>query len=162
MTRDYSLGEFLADRWAIYRSRWWPRTIPFDRVVATLRPNINTYRTEWSEDDGEWVGLVAEYPSLSWLAPTEAEALAGIKTLDAQVAADIILEGLHAEALEGFRIHVLADVHRMDRMWVGELAGIPGEPARAKTKRGVRRALRDEVIRVAELPDSADVRIMLT
>jgi hypothetical protein len=47
-------------------------------------------------------------------------------------------------------------------VWVGELAGIPGEPARAKTKRGVRCALRDEVIRATELPDSADVQIVLT
>ena len=26
-----------------------------------------TYRVEWSPEDGEYVGLVAEFPSLSWL-----------------------------------------------------------------------------------------------
>jgi hypothetical protein len=26
-----------------------------------------TYRVTWSEDDGEFVGLCAEFPSLSWL-----------------------------------------------------------------------------------------------
>ncbi|MGV7292077.1 antitoxin HicB, partial [Mycobacterium kansasii] len=26
-----------------------------------------TYRVEWSPEDGEWVGLCAEFPSLSWL-----------------------------------------------------------------------------------------------
>jgi hypothetical protein len=30
--------------------------------------------------------------------------------------------------LQGFRIHVLADVHRVDGMWVSELAGLPGQP----------------------------------
>lgn len=37
------------------------------------------YRVIWSEDDGEYVGLCSDYPSLSWLAPTEKEALEGIK-----------------------------------------------------------------------------------
>jgi len=46
-----------------------------------LRAGISTYRVEWPEDDNEWVGLVDEHPSLSWLATTEAEALAGINTL---------------------------------------------------------------------------------
>ncbi len=26
-----------------------------------------TYRITWSEEDGEFVGLCAEFPSLSWL-----------------------------------------------------------------------------------------------
>jgi predicted RNase H-like HicB family nuclease len=37
-----------------------------------------TYRVEWSPEDNEFVGLVAEFPSLSWLAPTHAEAMQGI------------------------------------------------------------------------------------
>ncbi len=36
------------------------------------------YRVKWSEDDQEYVGLCAEFPSLSWLAPTQREALEGI------------------------------------------------------------------------------------
>ena len=28
-----------------------------------------TYRVTWSEEDEEYVGLCAEFPSLSWLAP---------------------------------------------------------------------------------------------
>lgn len=36
------------------------------------------YRVEWSEEDGEFVGLCAELPGLSWLAPTQSEALVGI------------------------------------------------------------------------------------
>ncbi|BDD83624.1 hypothetical protein TPB0596_33870 [Tsukamurella pulmonis] len=38
-------------------------------------------RVVWSEEDGEFVGLADEFPSLSWLARTEAEALAGIQRL---------------------------------------------------------------------------------
>lgn len=38
-----------------------------------------TYRVIWSAEDGEHVGLCAEFPSLSWLAPTPARALAGIR-----------------------------------------------------------------------------------
>ena len=36
-----------------------------------------TYRVTWSADDEEYVGLCAEFPSLSWLGPTQEEAFAG-------------------------------------------------------------------------------------
>ena len=36
------------------------------------------YRVMWSEDDGEFIGLCAEFPSLSWLASTSEKALKGI------------------------------------------------------------------------------------
>lgn len=35
----------------------------------------------WSAEDGEFVGQVVEFPSLSWLAPTQAEALQGVANL---------------------------------------------------------------------------------
>ena len=38
-----------------------------------------TYRVTWSEDDSEYVGLCAEFPSLSWLAETPETALKGIR-----------------------------------------------------------------------------------
>ena len=34
-----------------------------------------TYRVTWSEEDEEYVGLCAEFSSLSWLAATPEEAL---------------------------------------------------------------------------------------
>ncbi|MYF86766.1 MAG: toxin-antitoxin system HicB family antitoxin, partial [Rhodospirillaceae bacterium] len=37
-----------------------------------------TYRITWSSEDGEHVGLCAEFPSLSWLAPTPEKALSGV------------------------------------------------------------------------------------
>lgn len=40
-----------------------------------------TYRVTWSPDDGEYAGLCAEFPSLSWLATTAEEAFSGIRVL---------------------------------------------------------------------------------
>jgi len=40
-----------------------------------------TYRLTWSEDDGEYVGLCAEFTSFSWLDSTPERALAGIRKL---------------------------------------------------------------------------------
>lgn len=44
-----------------------------------------TYRVIWSEEDQEHVGLCAEFPSLSWLAPAPGEALNGITKLVSDV-----------------------------------------------------------------------------
>jgi len=41
----------------------------------------NTYTVQWSEEDGEHVGLCKEFPSLSWVAKTPEEALKGIQEL---------------------------------------------------------------------------------
>ncbi len=40
-----------------------------------------TYRVTWSEEDGEYVGLCAEFPSLSWLASTPEATLKGIRNI---------------------------------------------------------------------------------
>jgi predicted HicB family RNase H-like nuclease len=52
-----------------------------------------TYRVTWSEEDQEHVGLVAEFPSLSWLAPTQGEALNGITKLVAEILVDMQKSG---------------------------------------------------------------------
>lgn len=44
-----------------------------------------TYRLIWSEEDGEYVGLCAEFSSLSWLAESPEEALHGIRQVVAEV-----------------------------------------------------------------------------
>ncbi len=48
-----------------------------------------TYRISWSEEDGEHVGTCLEFPSLSHLAGDPAAALDGIRTLVADVMADM-------------------------------------------------------------------------
>ena len=48
-----------------------------------------TYRVTWSADDEEYVGLCAELPSLSWLAPTQEAAFSGIRNVVADCVADM-------------------------------------------------------------------------
>ncbi|ELB90977.1 hypothetical protein Rwratislav_21603 [Rhodococcus wratislaviensis IFP 2016] len=48
-----------------------------------------TYRVTWSEPDSEFVATVAEFPSLSWLAETQNEALDGIITVVRDVLEDM-------------------------------------------------------------------------
>jgi predicted HicB family RNase H-like nuclease len=52
-----------------------------------------SYRVVFSREDGEWVGLCTEFPSLSHLAATQVEAMQGIATLVAAVVADMIEAG---------------------------------------------------------------------
>lgn len=54
-----------------------------------LKNDHYTYRVTWSAADNEYVGLCAEFPSLSWLAKTPEEALKGIRKLVAGVIADM-------------------------------------------------------------------------
>ena len=53
--------------------------------------NLNhyTYRVTWSPEDDEHVGLCAEFPSLSFLAPTPDKALAGMRKLVGEVVKDM-------------------------------------------------------------------------
>jgi predicted RNase H-like HicB family nuclease len=48
-----------------------------------------SYRVIWSPEDGEYVGLCEEFPSLSWLANAPESALAGIRRVVADVVADL-------------------------------------------------------------------------
>ena len=52
-----------------------------------------TYRVTWAAEDDEHVGLCVEFPSLSWLAKTPEGALKGIRTLVAEVTADMQAQG---------------------------------------------------------------------
>ncbi|HDR9485160.1 TPA: toxin-antitoxin system HicB family antitoxin [Burkholderia aenigmatica] len=52
-----------------------------------------TYRVTWSPEDGEHVGLCAEFPSLAWLDGTPEGALAGIRRLVAEVVRDLTANG---------------------------------------------------------------------
>ena len=52
-----------------------------------------TYRVTWSGEDGEYVGLCAEFPSLSWLESTQEEAFAGVRALVAEVVEDMLGNG---------------------------------------------------------------------
>ena len=42
------------------------------------------FRTEWSEEDQEWVGLCDGFPLASWLEPKREAAAAGIRAVVAE------------------------------------------------------------------------------
>lgn len=79
-----------------------------------------TYRVTWSEEDKEYVGLCAEFPSLSWLARTQESALKGIRALVQQVLADLrrnkeaVPEPISTRSYSGkFLVRVPPQVHRL-------------------------------------------------
>ncbi len=49
-----------------------------------------TYRVTWSEEDGEFVGLCAEFLKLSWLAAGPEEALKGIRLVVKDCVEDMV------------------------------------------------------------------------
>ena len=78
-----------------------------------------TYRVTWSAEDGEHVGLCAEFPSLSWLAATPEAALQGIRGIVSEVVADMQAAGeaipvpLADKHYSGeFRVRIPPQVHR--------------------------------------------------
>jgi predicted HicB family RNase H-like nuclease len=78
-----------------------------------------TYRVTWSAEDGEHIGLCVEFPSLSWLAGTPEEALAGIRHQVAEAVADLksAQEAVPAPLAEKhysgqFRVRIPPSVHR--------------------------------------------------
>lgn len=78
-----------------------------------------TYRVTWSEDDNEYVGLCAEFPSLSWLAKTPEKALSGIRKVVAEAIFDMrennekIPEPIASKHYSGkFMVRIPPDVHR--------------------------------------------------
>jgi predicted HicB family RNase H-like nuclease len=64
--------------------------IPMPRVQLTDK---YTYRVIWSDEDGEFVGLCAEMPSLSWLDKSREGALQGIVKVVRQSVADMEKNG---------------------------------------------------------------------
>jgi predicted RNase H-like HicB family nuclease len=64
-----------------------------------MKTDHYTYRVTWSAEDGEHVGLCAEFPSLSWLASTPEAALAGIRKVVRAAVKDIEATGAAPEPL---------------------------------------------------------------
>ena len=54
-----------------------------------LKNDHYTYRITWSEEDNEYVGLCAEFPSLSWLSKTPESALKGIRNVVTEIVMDM-------------------------------------------------------------------------
>ena len=58
-----------------------------------MAPEHYTYRVTWSAEDGEFVGLCAEFPLLSWLASSQEDAFSGIRKLVAESVEDMEANG---------------------------------------------------------------------
>ena len=52
-----------------------------------------SYRVTWSTEDDEFVATCLEFPSLSWLAPSQTEAIQGLVAVVSDVIADMAEQG---------------------------------------------------------------------
>ncbi len=78
-----------------------------------------TYRVTWSEEDQEYLGLCAEFPSLSWLSSSPESALKGIMKTVELVVEDMLInkekipEPLSSKKFSGkFMLHIPPHIHR--------------------------------------------------
>jgi len=85
----------------------------------TLKNDRYAYRVIWSANDDEYLGLCAEFPSLSWLAVTPEGALKGIRRVVAEgieimeADGDSIPEPLSNKKFSGkFSVRIPPEVHR--------------------------------------------------
>lgn len=92
-----------------------------------MNPSHYLYRVVWSEEDGEFVGLCAEFPGLSWLAGEQAKALSGIVEVVAATVEDMrangetIPEPISSRAFSGrFQVRIPPERHRMLAMRAAE------------------------------------------
>jgi predicted HicB family RNase H-like nuclease len=79
-----------------------------------------TYRVTWSDEDQEYVGLCAEFPSLSRLEASPEKSLQGIRKLVKEVVADLkrskdpVPEPISTRPFSGkFMVRIPPEVHRM-------------------------------------------------
>ena len=87
--------------------------------MKKIKNDHYTYRVTWSDEDGEYVGLCAEFPSMSWLSSSPESALKGIRSLIAKALEDMkknaepIPEPLASKTFSGhFVVRVPPEVHR--------------------------------------------------
>ena len=85
----------------------------------SIKNELYTYRVTWSEEDKEYIGLCAEFPSLSWLSDTQEKALQGIVNLVSEVILDMesnhetIPQPLSVKHYSGsLMVRIPSDIHR--------------------------------------------------
>ena len=64
-------------------------------MPTVARPDVShyTYRLTWSAEEGEYLATCAEFPSLSWLASSQMDALRGLEDLLREVIVDLKEQG---------------------------------------------------------------------
>lgn len=87
--------------------------------MTQIDPAHYTYRVTWAAEDGEYVATCLELPSLSWLAATPQDALAGLQRVAAEAVADMREAGeevptpLADQHFSGrFNVRIPATLHR--------------------------------------------------
>lgn len=87
--------------------------------MKLLQNDHYSYRVIWSEEDKEYVGLCAEFPSLSWLASSQEESLRGIRSVVSEIVTDMkknneaVPEPLSSKHYSGkFIVRLPSEVHR--------------------------------------------------
>ena len=93
----------------------------------SLKNDRSAYRIMWSEEDGQYVGLCTEFPSLSWLARSPEDALSGIRKVVEEAVSDMRRNGevpptpLSGRTFSGkFIVRVPPAVHRELAMQAAE------------------------------------------
>jgi predicted HicB family RNase H-like nuclease len=88
-------------------------------TATPVDPAHYTYRVTWSAEDGEFVAVCLELPSLSWLAASPQEALTGVEAVVRDAVADMHDNGeevpapLADRAFSGrFNVRVPETLHR--------------------------------------------------
>ena len=78
-----------------------------------------TYRVHWSAEDEEYVGTVAELPSVSWLAADRPEAFVGIQRVAEEIVTEMQAAGEEPPAAIAdkhysgkFQVRLPEEVHR--------------------------------------------------
>jgi len=94
---------------------------------VSLKNDRSAYRIMWSEEDGQYVGLCTEFPSLSWLARSPEDALSGIRKVVEEAVSDMRRNGevpptpLSGRTFSGkFIVRVPPAVHRELAMQAAE------------------------------------------
>lgn len=95
--------------------------------MPTTEISHYTYRVTWSVEDQEFVATCLEFPSLSWLAETQVDALSGLETVIANAIEDLSSEGepipdpLSERSFSGkFNLRVGETLHRRLAMEAAE------------------------------------------
>lgn len=88
-------------------------------VKGIKKQDLFTYRVTFSEEDGEYIGLCAEFPGLSWLDETKESALHGITKVVADVISDMessgepVPEPISTRRYSGnFTVRIPPELHR--------------------------------------------------
>ena len=88
-------------------------------TTTTTEISHYTYRVAWSAEDQEFVATCLEFPSLSWLAATQIDALTGLEAVVAETVQDLrdekesVPEPLSERTFSGkFNLRVGETLHR--------------------------------------------------